>query len=491
MAIKDEHKQGKLRKFFIERKTTTILIGCAFVTIIITYILYTYTQTILTQRLQEKLISISQTTASQFNSRDIQAIQSVASENDTHSNDLKRLVSKLYELRKANTNIRFAYIMRRTNDPNEFAFIADADMLSDEKILDQNGNGEIDDEEAPPEPGELYDVSEYPVLKNEAFYHPSVDKQLQPDKWGLMMSSYAPISDANGNAVAIVGVDVLVDDFNQKTRATLLPFLLFIFFLLTLLTLLTIILARIWNERVEAVKELDRQKDELLSIVSHQLATPVSAVKWNLEMMLDGDMGKLTKEEEDSLKSLQGVTANLADLVSMILDVSRIQLGRVKIEKQELDLSVFFKEILDVIEVKAKEKKVQFNVSMPKNLPKAMLDKRYTHMTIENLLSNAIKYTPTNGVVNFKVEIDNKIMYCEVKDNGMGIPKNEQEKIFGKMYRATNARNSVDGNGFGLYVAKGAVEAQGGKIWFESEEGNGTTFMVNLPLIEEAPKQKN
>ena len=230
------------------------------------------------------------------------------------------------------------------------------------------------------------------------------------------------------------------------------------------------------------LKELDRQKDELLSIVSHQLATPVSAVKWNLEMMLEGDMGKLTKEEEESLKSLQGVTTNLADLVSMILDVSRIQLGRMKIEKQELDLNAFFKEILDVIQPKAKEKKVQFNIAMPATLPKAKLDKRYTHMTIENLLSNAVKYTPENGTVNFTITINNNSMHCEVKDTGMGIPKQEQDKIFGKMYRATNARNAVDGNGFGLYVAKGAVEAQGGKIWFESEEGKGTTFFVDLPL---------
>ena len=179
---------------------------------------------------------------------------------------------------------------------------------------------------------------------------------------------------------------------------------------------------------------------------------------------------------------MHGVTVNLADLVSMILDVSRIQLGRVNIEKQELDLNAFFKEILEVIEPKSKEKGVQFNVKMPSSLPKAMLDKRYTHMTFENLLSNAVKYTPAKGTVDFILELRGDRLYCEVKDSGCGIPKADQDKIFGKLFRASNVRNEVDGNGFGLYVAKGAIEAQGGKIWFESEEKKGTTFMVEVPL---------
>lgn len=230
------------------------------------------------------------------------------------------------------------------------------------------------------------------------------------------------------------------------------------------------------------LQELDRQKDELLSIVSHQLATPVSSVKWYLEMLMDGDLGQVTKEQKEHISTMQGVTTNLGDLVSMILDVSRIQLGKMKIEKQELDLAAFFREILDVIEPKAKEKGVELGITMPTTFPKAMLDKRYTRMTVENLLSNAVKYTPAKGAVNFLVEIRGDHLYCEVKDTGCGIPKSEQDKIFGKLFRASNVRNAVDGNGFGLYVAKGAIEAQGGKIWFASEENKGTTFFVDLPL---------
>lgn len=230
------------------------------------------------------------------------------------------------------------------------------------------------------------------------------------------------------------------------------------------------------------LKELDKQKDELLSIVSHQLATPVSSIKWYTEMLMDGDLGKVSKEQKEHLSSMIGVAGNLSDLVSMILDVSRIQLGRMHIEKQELDLSSFFKEILEIIKPKADEKKIKFNINIPSKFPRANLDKRYTHMTIENLLSNAIKYTPSAGVVDLTIEIKENVLFCKVQDTGVGIPKEDQGQIFGKMFRATNVRNSVEGNGFGLYVAKGAIEAQGGKIWFKSSEGKGTTFFIELPL---------
>ena len=230
------------------------------------------------------------------------------------------------------------------------------------------------------------------------------------------------------------------------------------------------------------LRELDKEKDELLSIVSHQLATPITSVKWYLEILLDGDMGKLSDEQTKRLKLVQQIVANLTDLVGMILDVSRIHLGKMKIDKGALNLKEFFAEIISTVLPKTLEKKVNFQYALPDTLPTAMLDKRYTKMIIENLLTNAIKYTPTNGNVNFLVEIRGSMLYCEVQDSGCGIPKQDQPKIFDRLYRASNVRNTVEGNGFGLYIAKGAVEKQGGRIWFESEEGKGTVFHIELPL---------
>ena len=119
---------------------------------------------------------------------------------------------------------------------------------------------------------------------------------------------------------------------------------------------------------------------------------------------------------------------------------------------------------------------------MPEKMPTILLDKRYTRMTIENLLTNAVKYTPEGGKVGLDVKFEKGAMTVKVTDTGCGIPKADQDKIFGKMFRASNVRNAMEGNGFCLFVAKGAVEAQGGSIRFESTEGKGTTFYVELPL---------
>ncbi|PIQ76315.1 hypothetical protein COU78_03975 [Candidatus Peregrinibacteria bacterium CG10_big_fil_rev_8_21_14_0_10_49_24] len=461
-------------------KVIFVLTATAVTSAVITYIMYNYTQDLLKERLQERLISVASTAATQFDPQQIEKIRTI---DDIETNDFETLVNQLGAIRAANTDIQYAYLMRRTEDPSVFEFIADADSLLTEEELDANENGVVEDDEWAPLPGDPYEVADYPVLKDEAFFHPSVDRELQEDQWGLIMAAYAPIIDSSGEAIAIIGIDVLVDDFRQKTQATLLPFSLFIFILLLLLTLLTLLLIRFYGERADAMREIDRQKDELLSIVSHQLATPVSSTKWYLEMLQDGDVGKLSAEQKKHVHSIQGIAENLTDLVSMILDVSRIQLGRMQVDREPLNLNEFFEEVLTVITPKAKEKNIQFNVSVPKKLPIAMLDRRLMRMTVENLLSNAVKYTPEKGVVDFTVELKGHVLHYNVKDTGCGIPKAEQSKMFTKLYRATNVR-SVGGNGFGLYVAKGAVEAQDGSIVFTSTEGKGTTFTVQLPIIK-------
>src|SRR3989338_7027145 len=471
--------KGGLRKIFFDYKSFAVFLTFAAIAVLIAIILYRHTSNILKERLQDRLIAIASTAATQFNSSELEQIKDI---DDIEKSVFNKVTKQLQSIRAANENIRFAYLMRRTADPMMLEFIADADSLMSREELDRNKNGTIEDDELVPLPGDPYDLSPYPVLKDEAFFHPSVDRELQPDQWGLIMAAYAPIYDESGNAVAIIGLDILVNDFNQKTQETLLPFILFILFLISALSLLTLLLVRLWSDRVEAVKELDRQKDELISIVSHQLAAPITAIKWYIEMLLDGEAGEINKEQKEQLSIMQKVGTDLNDLVSMILDVSRIQLGRMKLDPQPLNLNEFFSEILNVIEPKAKDKEVIFVKEIPNSLPTGKLDKRMTRMTVENLLTNAVKYTPKGGKVFMRVKFTNDTLSFEVEDTGCGIPKADQDKIFGKLFRASNVRNSIEGNGFGLYVAKGAIEGQGGKIWFQSEEGKGTIFFVKLPL---------
>jgi len=433
----------------------------AIITTVVTFLVYNETQTILQERLRERLTAIAATASLQF---DVNDLQKIKDRNSITTEEFKRIIDTLNNIRDVNKNVSFVYILRPTDDKNAQTFIADADTLAPLEEIDANKNGILDDEENPPYPGLEYDSSELPAFHEALEGNATADYELNTDEWGTFLSSYAPIFDEDEKVVAILGIDVEVSDFQTIVRATLIPFITLSATLLVILLILTIILSSIWNNRVELVKEIDRQKDDLLSIVSHQLATPVSSIKWYLEMLKDGDLGPLTKDQIDHITAMQSASVNLADLVSMILDVSRIQLGRMHIEKQELDLNAFFKEILEIIRPKAAEKRVKLVENMPEKMPMAKLDKRYSHMTIENLLSNAVKYTPENGTVELNVNIrDNKLL-LNVKDTGCGIPKDEQAKIFGKLFRASNVRNTVDGNGFGLYVVKGAVVSQGVQV---------------------------
>ncbi|MBI5793796.1 HAMP domain-containing histidine kinase [Candidatus Uhrbacteria bacterium] len=472
----------------------SIVLAAIIVIDLVSWFLYQYTVTLLTDNLRQRLLSIATTQVSNIDPIDIQSLQN---EEDWKKPAWRKVVNQLKMAKNNNDNIVFMYIFRKANnDPSRMVFVADAESINpyantdDDPTndVDANGDGMVDPDGADQLQWPGQDYPEPPSEAFQAYEGPLTNRELYSDSFGEVLTGYAPIKNDNGETIAVLGTDIKTNDFFTVTRQTLYPFLLFIIFLVLAIVILATALIKIWNKRVEIFAELDRQKDELLSIVSHQLATPITSVKWYVEMLMDGDLGTLTKEQKEHIHSMDGIFADLSDLVSMILDVSRIQLGRVQISKQDLDLKEFFKEILEIIEPKAKEKPVVFNVSIPQTFPAAKLDKRYTHMTIENLLTNAIKYTPANGTVDFKVEIRGKEIYCHVKDTGCGIPKADQDKIFEKLFRASNVRNTVDGNGFGLYVAKGAIEAQGGKIWFESAENKGTSFFITLPLNETVVK---
>lgn len=456
-------------------KGSYFLLGLSLLATLITIsLVYTNIKWFFEWSLREHVLSTVSTAALNFKTSSLDKITSIDS---VDSPEYREAVFSLQKIRVVNNNVKFAYIQRKTQDPLILRFVADADSINPDAQVDLNFDGVIDESDQLNFPGQEYDVSEYPDFAEVAFNKPYVDEELSVDQWGTHLSATAPI-----NSDYVLGIDVDASNYSRFINITFTPFLLFGAFLVLILTYLTVSLTRIWKEKVDIVNELDKQKDELLGLVSHQLATPVSSIKWYLEMLGDGDLGDLNQEQKEHVKSMQGIGNSMSDLVGMILDVSRIQLGKMRIEKQSLDLKEFFHELVATIEPKAMGKKVEFVKNIPTDFPAAQLDRRYTNMTIENLLSNAVKYTPEGGRVMLDVSINEDMMCVRVSDTGMGIPKAEQAKIFGRMFRASNARNAIDGNGFGLFVAKGAVEAQGGKIWFDSEEGKGTTFCVDLPL---------
>jgi PAS domain S-box-containing protein len=230
-------------------------------------------------------------------------------------------------------------------------------------------------------------------------------------------------------------------------------------------------------------KQIDKAKTEFVSLASHQLRTPLSTINWYSEMLLGGDAGKLNKEQKEFLQQIYTGNQRMVDLVNALLNVSRLELGTFVIDPEVCDLKDIAKKVIADILPQMKTKKQTFKEEYAKDLPKASVDKKFVDIIMQNLLSNAMKYTPEGGEIKFSISKDKDNFIISVADTGMGIPKNQQEKIFTKMFRADNVRESdTVGTGLGLYMVKSILEQSGGKIWFESTENKGTTFFIAIPL---------
>jgi len=227
----------------------------------------------------------------------------------------------------------------------------------------------------------------------------------------------------------------------------------------------------------EKLKELDETKDEFISMASHQLRTPLTSVKGYLSMVLEGDAGKLTVMQQELLNQAFVSSQRMVYLIADLLNVSRLKTGKFIIDAHPTDLSeVVEGEITQLKEV-AKSKKLTLSYEKPKDFPTLLLDETKIRQVIMNFADNAIYYTPRGGKIDIELKEDKSNVYFMVRDDGLGVPKEEQSHLFTKFYRAKNARQArPDGTGLGLFMAKKVINTQGGDILFESKEGKGSTF---------------
>jgi signal transduction histidine kinase len=200
-------------------------------------------------------------------------------------------------------------------------------------------------------------------------------------------------------------------------------------------------------------------------------------------MVLAGDAGKITSEQKEFIQQAFDSNERMISLVNGLLNVSRIDAGRISIDPKPTDLIKLSETIINELKPLITASNLNFYFNKSKGLPIANIDSELISQVIANLLSNAIKYTPAKGRVDYNIEVKNKEFIFTVKDNGFGIPKNQQAKIFQKFFRAENVvAKDTEGTGLGLYVAKSVVELSGGKISFQSTENKGSTFWFTLPL---------
>jgi signal transduction histidine kinase len=208
----------------------------------------------------------------------------------------------------------------------------------------------------------------------------------------------------------------------------------------------------------------------------------------SVEVLLRDPSGHLSDYQKDCLQGIHGEIRKMADLIATLLDVSKIQLGNFVVERKLADVLPAAEAALERVLPELNGKGLKLIKSFAGSIPSVLSDKNIIQVVLENLLSNAVKYTPPQGLITVSIRKQRNRILITVKDNGCGIPKGQQHRIFSKYFRAGNAlMREAQGVGLGLYMCKLLIESVAGRIWFESRENEGATFYVSLPLA--APAQ--
>ena len=236
---------------------------------------------------------------------------------------------------------------------------------------------------------------------------------------------------------------------------------------------------RVTNEKLQS---LDKSKDEFISMASHQLRTPLTSVKGYVSMILDGDVGPITKEQRQLLQQAYDSSQRMVFLIGDFLNVSRLQTGKFVLELRDIDLAAIVQEEIEQLADTAKGRNIVIEYKKPSEAITVTGDENKLRQVMMNFIDNAIFYS-LGGKVTVQLHKEAGGVVFKVIDTGIGVPRSEQPKLFTKFFRATNARQQrPDGTGIGLYMAKKVVVAHGGTIMFSSKEGKGSTFGFKLPL---------
>jgi signal transduction histidine kinase len=237
---------------------------------------------------------------------------------------------------------------------------------------------------------------------------------------------------------------------------------------------------------VTTEQEVAKAKNDFVSLVSHELRTPMTSIKGYTDLMIKGAVGELNEQQRHFMTIVKSNVDRMADLVSDLLDVSRLEAGRVRLVLERLDLASVVYEVSEELTETLRQRELNLAFDLAPGLPRVRADRGRVIQVLLNLLSNAYRYTPAGGTITIAVHAGEDCVQVDVSDTGIGIPERDRESIFERFYRVDHpVVREQAGTGLGLPIAKTLIELHGGKLWLCSEINVGSTFSFTLPLYSD------
>ncbi len=324
-----------------------------------------------------------------------------------------------------------------------------------------------------------------------ALINPRAEKFLNIKKGELIGKHVADFSNFKQlkNLVILIGKDIKEDLFREELKLRE-DFILEISTIPLIVNKMKIGRLIVLHD-ISREKIIERMKTEFVSISAHQLRTPLSAIKWTLKMLLDGDLGKISEEQREFINKTYGSNERMIILINDLLNVTRIEEGRYLYKPVLSELAPVLQFVINSYKEEFKKRLISCEFKKPKKkLPRVLLDVEKIKLAFENLIDNAVKYTTAKGNVIVSLKSNSKEVIVSVKDNGVGVPEKQKERVFSKFFRGANViKMETDGSGLGLFITKNIIESHGGRIWFESNKGKGTTFSFTVPIKKMAERR--